>query len=185
MLCDVSRQSFASLYSRLRISPKLKELGESFYNPMLPAVVQELLDKGVATTLTSSSSAAATATTNASSAKPKPKPASASAASASVTHQSEEEAEEEAEADNSKQKTEGAGAGAVLLWVKPEGASTATATATASATATATGGSEFPLIVRKSDGGYTYDSTDLCAVRYRVRECGAQWIVYVTDAGQQ
>jgi len=43
---------------------------------------------------------------------------------------------------------------------------------------------EQPLIVRKSDGGFGYDSTDMAAVWYRLLELQADWLVYVTDAGQ-
>ena len=45
-------------------------------------------------------------------------------------------------------------------------------------------GEPLPLIVRKSDGGYGYQATDLAAIRYRVRTLGANRIVYVVDAGQ-
>ncbi|HET7489327.1 MAG TPA: arginine--tRNA ligase [Acidimicrobiales bacterium] len=45
-------------------------------------------------------------------------------------------------------------------------------------------GKPFPLMVRKRDGGYGYDATDLAAIRYRVRELGADRIVYVVDARQ-
>jgi len=45
-------------------------------------------------------------------------------------------------------------------------------------------GSPQPVIVRKSDGGFNYATTDLAAMRYRVREDGAQRILYVTDIGQ-
>ncbi|ROR97032.1 arginyl-tRNA synthetase [Salana multivorans] len=41
-----------------------------------------------------------------------------------------------------------------------------------------------PLIVRKSDGGYGYATTDLAAIRYRVRELGADEILYVVGASQ-
>ncbi len=41
-----------------------------------------------------------------------------------------------------------------------------------------------PVIVRKSDGGYLYHSTDLAAVRYRVRELAADRVLYVVDARQ-
>ena len=41
-----------------------------------------------------------------------------------------------------------------------------------------------PLVVRKSDGGYSYASTDLAALKHRVEEEQADWVVYVTDAGQ-
>ena len=45
-------------------------------------------------------------------------------------------------------------------------------------------GFEAPLIVRKRDGGYGYATTDLAAIRRRVRELGANRIIYVTDARQ-
>lgn len=41
-----------------------------------------------------------------------------------------------------------------------------------------------PLTVVKSDGGFTYDTSDLAALRYRVEEEKADWIIYVVDAGQ-
>ncbi|EYB80971.1 hypothetical protein Y032_0396g686 [Ancylostoma ceylanicum] len=43
---------------------------------------------------------------------------------------------------------------------------------------------EVPLTIVKSDGGYTYDTSDLAALRYRLHEKKADWIVYVVDAGQ-
>lgn len=43
----------------------------------------------------------------------------------------------------------------------------------------------FPLIVRKSDGGYNYDTTDLAAIRHRVRDLGATRLIYITDSGQK
>lgn len=42
-----------------------------------------------------------------------------------------------------------------------------------------------PLIIRKRDGGYTYATTDLAAVRYRVDELGADEIIYVVGATQE
>lgn len=45
-------------------------------------------------------------------------------------------------------------------------------------------GFEAPLIVRKSDGGYGYATTDLAAIRRRVRKLDADRIIYVTDARQ-
>ncbi|HEY9596657.1 MAG TPA: arginine--tRNA ligase, partial [Cyanophyceae cyanobacterium] len=45
-------------------------------------------------------------------------------------------------------------------------------------------GEPLPLIVRKSDGGYNYATTDLAAIRYRIEQDGANRIIYVTDAGQ-
>ncbi|XP_008242476.1 PREDICTED: arginine--tRNA ligase, cytoplasmic-like isoform X1 [Prunus mume] len=46
-------------------------------------------------------------------------------------------------------------------------------------------GFNIPLIVVKSDGGYNYASTDLTALWYRLNEEKADWIIYVTDVGQQ
>ena len=45
-------------------------------------------------------------------------------------------------------------------------------------------GDPLPLIVQKSDGGYNYATTDLAALRYRIKEDEADRIIYVTDAGQ-
>ncbi|MGK7879203.1 MAG: arginine--tRNA ligase [Crocosphaera sp.] len=45
-------------------------------------------------------------------------------------------------------------------------------------------GNPLPLIVQKSDGGYNYATTDLAALRYRIKEDQAKRIIYVTDAGQ-
>ena len=105
-IVDESRRHFQNLYKRMnvRLSPA-DERGESFYNPLLPDVVRELLDRGVA-----------------------------------VESQ-----------------------GAVVVFVE---------------------GFEAPLIVRKSDGGFGYATTDLAALRYRARELGAQRVIYVTDARQ-
>ncbi|MDM7936175.1 MAG: arginine--tRNA ligase [Cyanobium sp. CZS 48M] len=49
-------------------------------------------------------------------------------------------------------------------------------------------GQPLPLIVRKSDGGFNYATTDLAALRYRFAAPpegdGARRLIYVTDAGQ-
>ncbi len=44
---------------------------------------------------------------------------------------------------------------------------------------------ERPLLIRKSDGGYLYATTDLAAVRFRVRELDGERVVYVVDARQR
>lgn len=41
-----------------------------------------------------------------------------------------------------------------------------------------------PAIVKKSDGGYLYATTDLAALRYRANELGATRIIYFVDARQ-
>ncbi|KAG7217170.1 hypothetical protein INR49_027711 [Caranx melampygus] len=45
-------------------------------------------------------------------------------------------------------------------------------------------GQSIPLTVVKSDGGYTYDTSDLAALRQRLFEEKADVIIYVTDSGQ-
>ncbi|MFN0051850.1 MAG: arginine--tRNA ligase [Planctomycetales bacterium] len=45
-------------------------------------------------------------------------------------------------------------------------------------------GFEAPFIVRKSDGAFTYATTDLATIRYRVREFQADTMLYVVDARQ-
>ncbi len=45
-------------------------------------------------------------------------------------------------------------------------------------------GEPLPMIVQKSDGGYNYATTDLAAIRYRIREDKADRLVYTTDVGQ-
>ena len=52
------------------------------------------------------------------------------------------------------------------------------------ATVVWTEGVENPLIVQKSDGGYGYATTDLAALKQRLADEKADWVVYVTDAGQ-
>ncbi len=50
---------------------------------------------------------------------------------------------------------------------------------------TAKDGSPLPIIVRKSDGGFLYSTTDLAALRYRIKTLKADRIIYVTDARQK
>lgn len=46
-------------------------------------------------------------------------------------------------------------------------------------------GEPLPLIVRKGDGGFGYDTTDLAALRYRTRTLGATELLYVVGAPQR
>lgn len=46
------------------------------------------------------------------------------------------------------------------------------------------GDEPLPLIVRKSDGGYLYATTDLAAIRYRTRILAADRVLYFVDARQ-
>jgi arginyl-tRNA synthetase len=103
LLCDVSRQEFQKVYDRLDVT--LKEVGESFYNPMIPNTNDELESKGLV--------------------------------------------------------EDDLGMKIVRL---PH--------------------FTIPLIVRKSDGGFGYDSTDMAALRYRTQTLKRNWIIVITDAGQ-
>ncbi len=45
-------------------------------------------------------------------------------------------------------------------------------------------GSPLPLILRKSDGGYGYATTDVAAIRYRTRDLHASRLIYVVGSEQ-
>jgi len=45
-------------------------------------------------------------------------------------------------------------------------------------------GNPYPFIVQKKDGGYLYATTDLGAIRYRVRNLHGKRLIYVVDARQ-
>src|SRR6478735_1803013 len=45
-------------------------------------------------------------------------------------------------------------------------------------------GKPVPLIIRKSDGGYGYATTDLATIKYRVHDLGAHRVLYVIGAPQ-
>jgi arginyl-tRNA synthetase len=102
-ICEVSRQEFEEIYRLLDI--KIEERGESFYNSMIPDVLDELIQKNIA-----------------------------------VTND-----------------------GALCIFQEKDSP---------------------PLICRKSDGGFNYASTDLAAMRHRIKDVRADWIIYVTDTGQ-
>jgi arginyl-tRNA synthetase len=103
LLCDVSRREFQSIYDQLDVS--LTEVGESFYQPLMPPLVARLEAEGVA------------------------------------------------------REDDGA------LCVFNDGFS-------------------IPFMLRKTDGGFTYDTTDLAALTYRAVDCKADRLVYVVDNGQ-
>lgn len=44
---------------------------------------------------------------------------------------------------------------------------------------------QVPLMVVKGDGGYGYDSTDMACIFHRLFVERADWVVYVTDLGQE
>jgi arginyl-tRNA synthetase len=45
-------------------------------------------------------------------------------------------------------------------------------------------GERLPFIIQKTDGAFLYATTDLAAVRFRLKDLGAKHIIYVTDARQ-
>lgn len=103
LICEISRRAFQEVYALLDI--ELTERGESFYNEMLPEVVDDLEQRGLITL-----------------------------------------------SDGAK----------CLFHV----------------------GHTLPYMVQKSDGAYNYDTTDLAAMKHRVRHERANRIIIITDAGQ-
>lgn len=110
IVCDLSNHTNQKIFDLMGLSP-LVIRGESFYNPFLPSVVQELEAKGLA-----------------------------------VEDQ-----------------------GAMCVFLKGF---------------TNKEGNPLPMIIRKSDGGYNYATTDLAAIRYRVNEDQVQRVVYPVGAEQ-
>ena len=45
-------------------------------------------------------------------------------------------------------------------------------------------GRPLPVIVRKRDGGFNYETSDLAAIRHRAQSLGATWLLYVIGAAQ-
>ena len=45
-------------------------------------------------------------------------------------------------------------------------------------------GQSIPMTIIKSDGGYTYDTSDMAAIKQRIEEENADRLVYVVDCGQ-
>ena len=103
LLCDISRAEFEKVYKRLGVT--VKECGESFYNAMIPGVIEELTSLHLVVS----------------------------------------------------------DGGAKCIFVPHY---------------------RIPLMVQKSDGGFGYDSTDMAAISYRLRELKAGQIVYITDFTQ-
>jgi arginyl-tRNA synthetase len=104
---EITMQSCREVYRRLGVGlAEQHERGESFYQSMLPQIVRELLEKGIA-------------------------------------------AESE---------------GAIVVFID--------------------GPDKSPLIIRKSDGGYLYGTTDLAGVKYRAQTLNAKRIIYTHDSRQ-
>ncbi|MFA7484042.1 MAG: arginine--tRNA ligase [Vulcanimicrobiota bacterium] len=124
-IVEVSKRNLHENYQRLQIklSPE-DDQGESFYNPRLPEVVQELKEKF-------------------------------------------------ATARNGLEVT--LNDGAVCLFLSGEDGQPLYRNAE---------DEPLPFIIQKSDGAYLYATTDLAALRYRIEELQADWLIYVVDARQ-
>ncbi|XP_033742647.1 arginine--tRNA ligase, cytoplasmic-like [Pecten maximus] len=103
LICDVSRKEFQKVYQRLGVS--IVERGESFYQPLMGAIVKELEENG---------------------------------------HLVLED-------------------GRKVMYIP---------------------GAAAPLTVVKSDGGFTYATSDLTAIKQRLKVEKGDWLLYVVDAGQ-
>lgn len=108
-ICEISRNSYQEIYDILDID--LTERGESFYNPLLKATVDELQLKGILET------------------------------------------------------SEGAKCMFLEGYTNREG-------------------EPLPFMLQKSDGGFNYSTTDMAAIKQRIFDEKAQWLIYVTDVGQ-
>jgi len=102
-ICDISKVCFETIYERLNV--KLEHFGESFYNSMIPSMLEEVEKLGMT------------------------------------------------KLDK----------GALCIFIPKK---------------------KVPIMVKKSDGAYNYDTTDMAAIRYRIKELNANRCVYVTDMGQ-
>jgi len=188
ILCDVSRKEFDKIYSRLNVT--LEEKGESFYNPMLNKTTSDLLACGVAKEQPSAKGTCIIAEDLLITppnlhpcalqtklvgleAGLKPKDVQALLSWASGLKEAGKVKEEE-----------DAGPCSILKFATRTDAEAAMAGAASHGLKMEWNNAPPPLMVRKSDGGYGYDSTDMAAIRYRVDEQKADWIVYVTDVGQ-
>lgn len=45
-------------------------------------------------------------------------------------------------------------------------------------------GIEVPMTIVKTDGSFTYDTSDMATIKQRLNEEKADWLIYVIDSGQ-
>lgn len=109
MICGISRKAYNEIYALLDVT--LTERGESYYNPLIPQLIEDLQSRGLI--------------------------------------------------DISD------GAKCIFL---PEFKNRE--------------GNPMPLMIEKSDGGWGYDTTDMAAMRQRVKDEKADRIIVITDSGQ-
>jgi len=194
ILCDVSRAQFDQIYSRLNIEG-LEEVGESFYNLKLPKTVDDLIACGVAREEATDKGTCVIAE-NLLITEPH---LHACAKQISIRNIDEKETTKTMQAklkdydgvdkvkamkDKDASGTPLGTCSATVEFKNRAAAEAGKARAESAGMTVEWNNPPPPLMVRKSDGGYGYDSTDMAAVRHRVDSEKAEWIIYVTDVGQ-
>jgi arginyl-tRNA synthetase len=221
MICDMSRKEFQELYDRLQI--KIDERGESFYNKMLPSVIEMLEAKGLvevddgAKIIISTKNVAIDAITPADMGRLmmyfvqtkktgevawepafvdllRAKGVITKEGDADVIQLSKKDKKKFAEFDTSVDTDKLASsidfahkpalAPELVAALQARNKGLIVENAATKKTEVKVPLYPIPLMVRKSDGGFSYDSTDLAAMydRFVVRKLDR--VVYVTDVGQ-
>eukprot|EP00672_Neobodo_designis_P028484 CAMPEP_0174854292 /NCGR_PEP_ID=MMETSP1114-20130205/30710_1 /TAXON_ID=312471 /ORGANISM="Neobodo designis, Strain CCAP 1951/1" /LENGTH=690 /DNA_ID=CAMNT_0016088977 /DNA_START=30 /DNA_END=2102 /DNA_ORIENTATION=+ len=212
MICDLSRKEFQEIYDRLNIS--LEERGESFYNPIIPEVLEKLRAAGLVeesdgAEIIVSKDAKALGAIDAKDLARLLSYFVISKRDGTVVFSEalleelrgakvlvQEEAGETfvfgkekrllSKFDTQKDMDKLAKSALALFkgTPKPSLAAELSAKALMKDDKVLVPRFSFPLIARKSDGGFTYDTTDLAAAFHRYMVDGLQRVIYVTDSGQ-
>jgi arginyl-tRNA synthetase len=45
-------------------------------------------------------------------------------------------------------------------------------------------GIDVPMTIVKTDGSFTYDTSDMATIKQRLQEENGDWLIYVIDSGQ-
>ena len=217
MLCDVRRTEFEQIYSRLNI--KIEERGESFYNPLIPAVLEQL-EKSNLTEMSDGATiivakevkkitdfdvkdmvklmSSMLITVKRGAAVPEYHPALLEAINKAALLSTNDKGEEIIKLGKAESKP----------WAKFDAQRDADKLAKMLEPLYKKGAFDpiflkafegilsadkkeitvprftFPLMAKKSDGGYTYDTTDLAGMWHRFVDQKHDRVVIVTDAGQ-
>ena len=212
LICDISRKEFSVTYDKLNVT--LKEVGESYYNPIIPDVIKKLEANGQVTV---SEGARIITLTNWMDIK-KVKPTHVEQALTAFLINPKGKVKinplllAEAERIGAAEKAGDdwsikAGGKTVMVSAmtnedadkfvkglqkitKPISEGVLAALENAGYAKKAEGmiavpAFPIPLIVTKSDGGFSYDTTDMAAVWYRTQDVKVNRAIYVTDLGQE
>lgn len=189
--CQLSSNEFHKIFVRLQIDPRLLERGESFYQPFLPDVVDELLQNGIAIERDGAILV----------------PPKAWRDDPEGFEQAALQAVADKEQHDAKVQGKSVPLAASTMPVADEAAAGDDDDAAA-----AVGSIPGSIVLRKSDGGFTYGATDLASIRLRLlgQHCWhnrelhkpawfendlryknvesdllpADWALYVVDSGQ-